>query len=81
MSWLVPKYTLKKGWGHTVRLVDPYADSNEFGTVVDYEAVDSILEWATANSCGNRIGYDMWKFGTKQEAEEFILMFTLQYGK
>ena len=81
MSWLVPEYTLKKGWGHTVRLVDPCADSNEFASVVDHEAVHSILEWATLNSCGTRIGYDMWKFGTKQEAEEFILMFTLQYGK
>lgn len=81
MSWLVPKYALKKGWGHTVRLVDPYADSNEFGSVVDYEAVDKILEWATTHSCGTRISYDMWKFDTVQEAEEFIVMFTLQYGK
>ena len=81
MSWLVPKYTLKKGWGHTVRLVDPYADTEEYGSVVDYEAVNAILEWTTVNSCGTRIGYDMWKFGTKQGAEEFILMFPLQYGK
>lgn len=81
MSWLVPKYALKKGWGHTVRLIDPYHDSNEFGSVVDYEAVDKILEWATVNSCGTRISYDMWKFNNKEEAQEFIMVFTLRYGK
>ena len=81
MSWLVPKYALKKGWGHTVRLVDPYHDSNEFGSVVDYEAVDRILEWTLENSNGTRISYDMWKFRSQEEAEEFIMLFTLHYGK
>lgn len=81
MSWLTPKYELKRGWGHTVRLVDPYDGDAELGSAVDYEAVDAILEWATENSCGTRIGYDMWKFRSQEEANEFIMVFTLRYGK
>lgn len=81
MSWLVPKYTLKKGWGHTVRLVDPYDGDAELGSTVDYAAVDAILEWAVANSGGNRIGYDTWQFRSHEEAKEFIMVFTLRYGK
>jgi len=81
MSWLVPKYSLRKGWGHTVSLKDPYYGHNEFGTVVDTDAVERILEWTLKNSQGTRISYDMWKFKTKQEAEEFIMLFTLRYGK
>lgn len=81
MSWLVPKYSLRKSWGHTVGLKDPYSEQPEFSTVVDLFAVTAIIEWAIENSNGTRISYDTWKFETQQEAEEFIVMFTLQYGK
>lgn len=80
MSWLVPKYALKKGWGHTVRLVDPYDGEAELGSAVDYAAVDAILEWATTNSCGIRIGYDLWKFRSQQEAKEFIMVYKLTWS-
>lgn len=81
MSWLEPKYSLRKGRGHTVSLKDPYYDHNEFGTVVDAESVDAILEWTVENANGTRISYDIWQFKTQQDAEEFIMMFTLRYGK
>jgi len=81
LSWLVPKYSLRKGWGHTVSLKDPYYDHKDFNTIVDNDAVDKILEWALLNSNGIRISYDTWKFKTQQEADEFIMLFTLRYGK
>jgi hypothetical protein len=62
-------------------LVDPYDGDAELGSAVDYKAVDQILEWATENSCGTRIGYDLWKFRSHEEAKEFIMVFTLRYGK
>lgn len=81
MTWLVPKYSLRKSWGHTVSLKDPYFEHAEFGTVVDTESVDKILEWAIENSNGTRISYDTWKFKSQQDAEEFMMMYTLRYGK
>lgn len=81
MSWLVPKYSLRKGWGHTVALKDPYFEHNEFGTIVDTESVDKILGWVMENSHGTRISYDTWKFKSQCDAEEFMMMFTLRWGK
>jgi hypothetical protein len=81
MSWLVPKYALRKGWGHTVALKDPYFGHNEFGTIVDTDAVDKILGWVMENSQGTRISYDTWKFKSQQDAEEFMMMYTLRWGK
>lgn len=80
MSWLVPKYSLRKGWGHTVALRDPYFEHNEFGAVVDTESVDKILEWTLQNSNGKRISYDTWQFRSEQDANEFIMMFKLRWG-
>jgi hypothetical protein len=81
MTWLEPKYALRKSWGHTVSLKDPYFEHAEFSKVVDTEAVDAILEWAIENANGTRISYDTWKFETQQSAEEFIMLFRLRYGR
>ena len=80
MSWLEPKYSLRKGWGHVVALKDPYFAHNEFGTIVDTESVDKILEWATVNSLGTRISYDTWKFRSRDDAEQFIMLYKLTWG-
>ena len=80
MTWLVPNYVMRKSWGHTVSLKDPYADHKEFGRIVDTESVDAILEWTIKNSNGTRISYDTWKFKTQQEAEEFIMLYKLTWG-
>lgn len=72
---------MRTSWGHTVSLKDPYADHKEFGIIVDLDVVKAIIEWAIENSNGTRISYDTWKFKTQQEAEEFIMLFTLRYGK
>ncbi len=79
MSWLEPKYSLRKSWGHVVALKDPYQDHNEFGTIVDTESVDKILEWATVNSLGTRISYDTWKFRSRDDAEQFIMLYKLTW--
>ena len=80
MTWLVPNYVMRKSWGHTVSLKDPYADHKEFGRLVYPKAVDAIIEWAIENSNGTRISYDTWKFKTQQEAEEFIMLYKLTWG-
>lgn len=81
MTWLVPNYVRRTSWGHTVSLKDPYADHKEFGRIVDSESVNAIFDWVMENSNGTRISYDTWKFKTKQEADEFVMLFTLRYGK
>lgn len=81
MTWRKPKYSLRKIWGHTVILQDPYADHAEVGMIVDLEACKAIIEWVIENSNGTRISYNTWKFKTQQEADEFIMLYTLRYGK
>ncbi len=80
MSWLEPNYSLRKGWGHVVALKDPYQNHSEFGSIVDYETVDAILEWASVNSGGTRISYDTWKFRSRNEAEQFIMLYKLTWA-
>jgi hypothetical protein len=79
MSWLEPKYSLRKSWGHVVALKDPYQDHNEFGTIVDTEAVEKILEWTKENANATRISYDTWKFRSREEAEQFIMLYKLTW--
>ena len=80
MSWLEPKYALRESWGHTVALKDPYFSHNEFGTIVDTESVNRILEWATMHSMGTRISYDTWKFRSRDDAEQFIMLYKLTWA-
>jgi len=79
MSWLEPNYSLRKGWGHVVALKDPYQDHYEFGTIVDTEAVDAILKWTEENANAARISYDTWKFRSREDAEQFIMLYKLTW--
>jgi len=79
MAWLEPKYSLKKSWGHVVALKDPYQDHNEFGTVVDLDSVDAILKWTEENANATRISYDTWKFRSRDDAEQFIMLYKLTW--
>jgi hypothetical protein len=81
MNCLVPKYSLRTGWGHTVSLKDPNFGHTELGNIVDSDTVGKIIEWVLENSHGVRISYDTWKFNSHRDVEEFIMMYTLRYGK
>lgn len=79
MSWLVPKYSLRKSWGHVVALKDPYQAHSEFGTIVDQDSVDAILKWTEENANAIRISYDTWKFRSQDDAEQFIMLYKLTW--
>jgi hypothetical protein len=79
MSWLEPTYELRKGWGHVVTLSDPLQAHHEFAAVIDLDSVNAILDWSTENSGGIRISYDTWKFRSRSEADEFIMLFKLTW--
>jgi len=79
VTWLEPKYALRKSWGHTVSLKDPYYEHAEFGKVVNTEAVDAILKWTEENANATRISYDTWKFRSRDEVEQFIMLYKLTW--
>lgn len=74
-----PKIERRHDWGITVRLhqTDRHRD------VMEHRPGDPTeeIEWSCENSGGKRIAYDIWKFKTLREAEEFIMMFKLRFGK
>lgn len=80
MIWFTPLYELRKNWGHTVRLAQPEFKSTDFGTTVDPDEQEEIINWAIENSQGRRISYDTWQFKNKQDAETFIMIFKLMWG-
>ena len=79
MSWLEPKYELRKNWVHVVTLSDPLQTHHEFAAVIDYDSVNAILDWSTKNSDGVRISYDTWKFRSREDAEQFIMLYKLTW--
>ena len=38
------------------------------------------IEWAIENADARRISYDTWQFKRMQDAEQFIMLFTLRWA-
>ena len=74
-----PEYRLRRGWGHTVRILDPLYETH-LGETVDPEEEEEIIQWCMLHSGGKRIGFDEWQFPTAEAAKEFIVMFTLRWS-
>lgn len=73
-----PTLEVRPGWGITVRLhaTDRYRD------VMEQMPADSTeeIEWAIENAQARRISYDTWQFKRMQDAEQFIMLFTLRWS-
>jgi hypothetical protein len=85
MKWFKAEYKHSPGhgnWGHTVRLVENPEHKSEkfFGTTVDPDEIEEVLEWTNENSNARRISYDTWQFRSQQEAEEFIMLYNLRWS-
>jgi hypothetical protein len=77
---LIPFYVLRKDWGHTIRFSDIYPFRNLFPTKDDDIEVEEILEWIDANSQATRISYDTWKFLTKDDADQFLMIYNIRWA-
>lgn len=77
MSWLVPKYALKKGWGHTVRLIETAEAA--FGETVDPDELEEVILWVDTHSQTRRISYDTWQFRSQEDAKSFIMLYNLTW--
>ncbi len=82
VKWFKAEYCLRPSWGHTVQLNEnPEHKSDKFfGTTVDPDELEEVLEWAQENSNARRISYDTWQFKSQQQAEEFIMLYNLRWS-
>jgi hypothetical protein len=84
MIWYTAQYRWRGrgsgGWGHTVQFVQPEFKSTDFGTTVDPDELEEIILWAEQNAQARRISYDTWQFKTRNEADQFIMLFKLRWG-
>jgi hypothetical protein len=86
MRWFKAEYQWRgQGaghWGHTVRLTEnPEHKSEKFyGTTIDPEEIEGVLEWANENSNARRISYDTWQFKSAEEANQFIMIYNLRWS-
>ena len=86
MRWFKAEYQWRgQGaghWGHTVRLTEnPEHKSEKFyGTTIDPEEIEEVLEWANENSNARRISYDTWQFKPAEEANQFIMIYNLRWS-
>lgn len=74
-----PKVERRKQWGITVRLVQ--TDRHQDVMERNPEDPSTEIEWSIENAGGKRIAYDIWQFKSLREAEEFIMMFKLRFGR
>ncbi len=85
MKWFKAEYCYrgrdKGNWGHTVRLnEDPERKlSNLRGVVIDLHEEEEVIGWTNENSGARRISYDTWQFKSKQEAEQFIMLYNIRW--
>lgn len=82
MKWFKAEYQHRISWGHTVQLVENPEHKSEdfFGTTVDPDELEEVIEWALENSLARRIGYDTWQFRSHEEALQFIMLYNLRWS-
>ena len=83
MKWFKAEYKYRPDrWGHTVQLVEhPEHKFDKFaGIIIDPSGIDEVLEWTNEQSKARRISYDTWQFRSKDEANEFIMLYNLRWS-
>jgi hypothetical protein len=80
LKWFTPTYEFRSSWGHTVRLAQPEFKKTDFGTTIDPDELEEVIIWVNEHAQARRIGYDTWQFRSRQEAEQFIMLYKLMWG-
>jgi len=73
-------YRWRDTWKHTVEIKEPEFKATDFGTSYERNEFEEVIVWADNNAHARRISYDTWQFKSKQEAEQFIMMYALTWG-
>lgn len=83
MKWFKAEYKHNpNNWGHTVQLVEhpEHKSGKFFGTTVDPDEIEEVLEWTNEQSKARRISYDTWQFRSQDEANQFIMLYNLRWS-
>lgn len=78
MKWYHAVYNKNLSWGHTVRLMQNM-HIDEPGCTVDPDELEEVILWAVKNAQTRRISYDTWQFKSKDDAEQFIMLYNLRW--
>ena len=73
-------YRWRDNWKHTVEITEPEWIATDFGTRSGHDKFEEVIVWADKNAQARRISYDTWQFKSKQEAEQFIMLYALTWG-
>ena len=49
------------------------------GSTVDPDELEEVILWAVKNAQTRRISYDTWQFKSKDDAEQFIMLYNLRW--
>lgn len=78
IKWFFPVYKYLKSWGHVVKISgSPVMD--EPGTTVHPDELTEVIDWVIENAQSKRISYDTWQFSSKEDADHFIMLFSLRW--
>ncbi len=83
MKWFKAEYEHRSNsWGHVVQLIEnPEHKAEQFvGVIIDPYEIEEVLNWTNENSNGRRISYNTWQFRSQEEAEQFIMLYTLRWS-
>ena len=83
MKWFKAEYQYRiKSWGHVVQLVEnPEYKAEQFANVIiDPYEIEEVLNWTNENSNARRISYNTWQFKSAEEANQFIMLYTLRWS-
>lgn len=78
MKWYHAVYNKNLSWGHTVRLMQNM-NMGESVHTVDPDELEEVILWAIKNAQTRRISYDTWQFKSKDDAEQFIMLYNLRW--
>lgn len=73
-------YRWRNNWKHTVEITAPEWTADYVGTGYKLVSFEEVIVWAEKNAQARRISYDTWQFKSKQEAEQFIMLYALTWG-
>lgn len=80
MKWYHAVYNKNLSWGHTVRLMENMNIDETWMVVSDrISAFEEVILWAVKNAQTRRISYDTWQFKSKNDAEQFIMLYNLRW--
>ena len=80
---IIKPQLVKSGRGWLLSINEHWQSVDDAGNPFPSSNLDEQIRWATEQLEGRarRISWHMWKFKTKRDAEKFITMYYLVWGK